>query len=136
MNHAWVATASDGGVKAPGPTKPHPRNYGTFPRKIGHYALGEGVITLEQAIFSMTGLPARILSMTDRGLLKAGMYADIAVFNPETIKDNATFDQPHQYASGIQFLFVNGQATIVDGRPTGALPGRALKHPYADQTSK
>lgn len=136
MNHAWVATASDGGVKAPGPTKPHPRNYGTFPRKIGHYALAESVITLEQAIFSMTGLPARILSIKDRGLLKAGMYADIAVFNPETIKDNATFDQPHQYASGIQFLFVNGQATIVDGRPTGALPGRALKHPYADQTSK
>jgi len=128
MHRAWVATASDGGVKVPGPTKPHPRNYGTFPRKIAHYALKENVITLEQAIFSMTGLPARILSLKDRGLLKPGMHADIAVFDPETIKANATFDQPHQYATGIQFLFVNGQATIVDGRPTGALPGRSLKH--------
>ena len=128
MKHPWVATASDGGVKLPGPTKPHPRNYGTFPRKIAHYALAEKVISLEQAIFGMTGLPASILSLSDRGLIKGGMYADIAVFDPNTIKANATFDDPHQYSTGIRFLFVNGKPTVVAGRPTGALPGRALRH--------
>ncbi len=136
MNQSWVATASDGSAKSPGPTKPHPRNYGTFPRKIAHYALTENVITLEQAIFSMTGLPARILSMQQRGMLKPGMCADIAVFNPETLKANATFDNPHQYATGIEYLFVNGQATVVKGRPTGALPGRALRHVSSRKSAK
>jgi N-acyl-D-amino-acid deacylase len=128
MTHAWVATASDGGVKSPGPTKPHPRNYGTFPRKLAHYALKEQVIPLEQAIHSMTGLPASILSLPDRGRIKTGMVADIAVFDPETIEAKATFDNPHQYATGIRYLFVNGEATIIRGFPTGALAGRALRH--------
>ena len=128
MSHPWVATASDGGVKIPGATKPHPRNYGTFPRKLGYYALNQNVIPIEQAIHSMTGLPAKILSMNDRGLLKTDMIADIAVFDPKTIQAKATFDHPHQYAVGIRYLFVNGEATVVDGKPTGALPGRALRH--------
>jgi N-acyl-D-aspartate/D-glutamate deacylase len=128
MSHPWVATASDGGVKIPGANKPHPRNYGTFPRKLGYYALNQNVIPIEQAIHSMTGLPAKILSMCDRGLLKTDMIADIAVFDPKTIQAKATFDHPHQYAVGIRYLFVNGEATIVDGKPTGALPGRALRH--------
>ena len=129
MTHPWVATASDGSVKLPGPTKPHPRNYGTFPRKLGYYALDQNVIPIEQAIYSMTGLPAKILSMSDRGVLKTDMVADVAVLDPDTIEAKATFDQPHQYASGIRYLFVNGEATVVAGRPTGALPGRALRHP-------
>lgn len=128
MRHPWVATASDGGVKSPGPTKPHPRNYGTFPRKLAHYALNEKVIPVEQAIHSMTGLPAHIMSMTDRGRIKSGMVADIAVFDPDTIEAKATFDDPHQYATGIRYLFVNGEATVVNGYPTGALPGRSLRH--------
>ncbi len=128
MSHAWVATASDGGVKLPGATKPHPRNYGTFPRKLGYYALNQNVIPIEQAIHSMTGLPAKILSFDDRGLLKTDMVADVAVFDPKTIQAKATFDHPHQYAVGIRYLFVNGVATVVDGKPTGALPGRALRH--------
>jgi N-acyl-D-amino-acid deacylase len=128
MSHPWVATASDGSVKIPGATKPHPRNYGTFPRKLGYYALNQNVIPIEQAIHSMTGLPAKILSMNDRGLLKTDMIADIAVFDPKTIQAKATFDHPHQYAVGIRYLFVNGEATVVEGKPTGALPGRALRH--------
>jgi N-acyl-D-amino-acid deacylase len=128
MRHPWVATASDGGVKIPGPTKPHPRNYGTFPRKLAHYALKEKVIPVEQAIHSMTGLPASILSMADRGRIKSTMAADIAVFDPATIEAKATFDNPHQYATGIRYLFVNGEATVVKGYPTGSLPGRALRH--------
>ena len=128
MSHAWVATASDGGVKLPGATKPHPRNYGTFPRKLGYYSLDQKVIPIEQAIYSMTGLPAKILSMSDRGLLKTDMIADVAVFDPKTIEAKATFDRPHQYPVGIRYLFVNGEATVVAGSPTGALPGRALRH--------
>ena len=138
MKMPWVATASDGSAKLPGPTKPHPRNYGTFPRKLGHYALSEKVIPLEQAIYSMTGLPADILSMTDRGRLETGLIADIAVFDPKKIAAKATFDNPHQYATGIRYLFVNGKPTVVDGRPTGALPGRALKYtsPHAQDDQK
>ena len=128
MTYAWVATASDGGVKLPGPTKPHPRNYGTFPRKLGYYSLDQKVIPIEQAIYSMTGLPAKILSMSDRGVLKTNMVADVTVLDPSTIAAKATFDHPHQYATGIRYLFVNGQATIIAGRPTGALAGRALRH--------
>lgn len=124
----WVATASDGGAKLPGGTKPHPRNYGTFPRKLAYYSLQEKVIPLEQAICSMTGLPAQILSMHDRGLIRDGMVADLTVFNPETLRDTATFDQPHQYAEGIRYVFVNGQPALVRGKFTGALAGRALRY--------
>jgi len=128
MRHDWVATASDGGAKLPGPTKPHPRNYGTFPRKIAYYSIQENVIPLEQAIRSMTGLPAEILSMRDRGFIKTGLAADIAVFDPKTIKDTATFDEPHQYSAGIRFVFVNGQPAVVMGKATGSLAGIALRY--------
>ena len=135
MQHDWVATASDGGVKLPGATKPHPRNYGTFPRKIAYYSLKEGVIPIEQAVRSMTGLPAEILSMHDRGLLRDGLVADITVFDPAKIRDTATFDQPHQYAKGIRFVFVNGEAALVEGHPTGNLAGRSLRYAgHADES--
>ena len=123
----WVATASDGRAYLPGADRPHPRNYGTFPRKISHYALQEEVLTTEAAIRSMTSLPAEILRMQDRGLIREGMVADITVFDPKTIKDAATFDDPHQYSSGIQYVFVNGVPAVNRGKVTGALAGKALR---------
>ncbi len=127
MKIDWVATASDGGAKLPGATKPHPRNYGTFPRKLAYYSLQENVIPLEQAVRSMTGLPAEILSMHDRGLIRDGQAADITIFNPDTLKDTATFDDPHRYAEGIEYVFVNGKPALVQGKYTGALAGKALR---------
>lgn len=131
----WVATASDGGAKLPGGTKPHPRNYGTFPRKLGYYSLQEQVIPLEQAVHSMTGLPAEILSMRDRGLIRDGLVADIVVFDPETVRDAATFDEPHQYSDGIKYVFVGGQPALVQGEFTGALAGKALRYAAPEKQS-
>ncbi|EDL59376.1 N-acyl-D-amino-acid deacylase family protein [Gimesia maris] len=127
MINPWVATASDGGVMVPDATRPHPRNYGAFPRKIGHYAIREQVIPLNQAIRSATGLPADVLGLTDRGYLKPGQAADIVIFDPKTIIDTATFENPHQYADGMRYVFVNGVAAVHEGTPTGALAGRALR---------
>jgi N-acyl-D-aspartate/D-glutamate deacylase len=127
MQVPWVATASDGRAYIPGADRPHPRNYGTFTRKIGHYALAEKVITLEAAVRSATSLPAEILGLTDRGVLEAGQFADIAVFDPNTIRDAATFDDPHQYSQGVKFVLVNGELAIYNGSPTGSRPGKALK---------
>ncbi len=129
MKRPWVATASDGGSRLPGPDRPHPRNYGTFPRKIGRYALREHVLSLEQAVRSATGLPADILGLSDRGYLRSGYAADLVVFDPERLTDRATFSDPHQYAEGIVYVFVNGRPAVFRGTPTGALAGRALRHP-------
>ena len=112
----------------PDSTVPHPRSYGTFPRKIGRYSIEEKVIPLEQAIRSSSGLPADILRLKDRGYLKAGQFADVVVFDPKTFRDVATYDQPHQYATGVRLLLVNGKAVIEDGKATKALPGRVLRH--------
>lgn len=128
MKRDWVATASDGGVQTPGDTVPHPRSYGTFPRKIGAYALKDGIITLEQAIRSSSGLPADILRLKDRGYLRPGYHADVVIFDPATYKDTATFEKPHQYASGVKWVFVNGVAVVADGaHQPKLLPGRPLK---------
>jgi N-acyl-D-amino-acid deacylase len=129
MKQPWVATASDGGVQTPGPTVPHPRSYGTFPRKIGFYSIEEKLIPLEQAIRSSSGLPADILQLTDRGYLKPGQFADVVVFDPQTYREKATFDKPHQYAEGVRWLFVNGIPAIADRkRDDTALAGRVLRH--------
>jgi N-acyl-D-aspartate/D-glutamate deacylase len=128
MRQPFVATASDGAALVPGATVPHPRHYGTFPRKIGHYALKEKIISLEQAVRSASGLPADILHLPERGYLKKGWYADVVVFDPKTFRDQATFDDPHQYSTGVRYLFVNGVLTISQGRFTGALAGKALRH--------
>ncbi len=128
MKEPWVATASDGSSQVPATTVPHPRSYGCFPRKIGYYSLAEKVIPLEQALRSASGLPADILKLPQRGYLKVGYYADVVVFDPKTFRDTATFDQPHQYATGVRYLFVNGQLAIDQGRYTGTLPGRVLRH--------
>jgi N-acyl-D-aspartate/D-glutamate deacylase len=128
MKRPWVATASDGAAMVPSGTFQHPRSYGTFPRKIGHYALEEKTIPLEQAIRSATGLPADILRLPERGYLKPGHFADVVILDPKTFRDRATYDKPHQYATGVKYLFVNGKLTIEDGKATGALAGRALRH--------
>ncbi len=131
MQQPWVATASDGRAYLPSSDKPHPRSYGTFPRKIGEYAIREEVIPIEAAIRSCTALPAWIIGMTDRGLLKPGLFADIVVLDQKTFRDTATFDEPHQYATGMKFVFVNGEAAIRDGEVTETLAGRGLKRPNA-----
>ncbi|MCA9073941.1 MAG: D-aminoacylase [Planctomycetaceae bacterium] len=128
MQIPWVATASDGRTAIPGPDRPHPRYYGTFPRKIGYYSLREKVLPIEQAIRSASGLPADILGMSDRGYLKPGQFADVVVFDPQRFIDVATYDDPHQYAEGVVALFVNGQLAVSQGKPTKTLAGRALRH--------
>jgi len=121
---------SDGSAVAPwgvlGEGKPHPRYYGTFPRVLGHY-VREGVITPQEAVRKMTSAPAQRISLRDRGLLREGFKADITVFNPATVKDEATFTDPHRFASGIPFVMVNGTLVVEDGDHTGALPGKPLK---------
>jgi predicted amidohydrolase YtcJ len=133
MRHPFVATASDGGTHQPGRgDQPHPRSYGTFPRKV-RYALDDKVLPLEQAIRSCSGWPAEILGLADRGLVRVGAFADLVVFDPATFRDAATFDQPTRYAPGVHHLYVNGVAAIAGGRvrstpmPGGKLPGRALR---------
>ncbi len=128
MQQPFVAVASDGGSKVPNDTVPHPRNYGTFPRKIGRYAIQGNTVTLAEAIRSATGLPAEILGLPRRGLIKTGFVADLVVLDPRTLIDTATFEKPHQYATGVRYLFVNGVLAIDQGRVTEKLPGRALRH--------
>ena len=128
MQRPWVATASDGSVKEASGDMVHPRSFGTFPRKIGLYAVREKVLPLEQAVRSASGLPADILGLNDRGYLKPGQFADMVVFNPAEIIDAATFDQPFESPKGILWVFVNGQPAVKNGEPTKSLSGRALRH--------
>ena len=130
MKQLWVATASDGGVQlATASSVPHPRSYGTFPRKIGFYAIEEKLVPLEQAVRSCTGLPADVLRLTDRGYLRPGCYADVVVFDPKAFRDAATFDKPHRYPAGVRWVFVNGRPAVADGkRDDAVLAGRVLRH--------
>jgi N-acyl-D-amino-acid deacylase len=127
MQQPWTATATDGGIALPedGPAI-HPRYYGTYPRKIARYARDWGVISLEQAIRSSTGLPAQILGLKDRGYIREGYFADLVIFELDRIQDKATFFEPHQHAEGIRYVFVNGVPVVDEGQLTGALPGRVL----------
>ena len=127
MQLPWVATASDGRAYLPGADRPHPRNYGTFARKIGYYSIQHGILPLAAAIRSSTGLPAEILGWTERGYLKTGMIADVAVFHPQEFRDQATYDDPHRYSAGVKYVFVNGQPAVYQGQPTGALVGRSIR---------
>ena len=104
----------------------HPRAYGTFARVLGKYAREENLFTLEEAIRRMTGLPSSTLKLMRRGLLKSGYFADVVVFDPFQIRDNATFEKPHQYATGVDHVFVNGVQVLKDGEPTRATPGRLI----------
>ena len=125
-----MMVGSDGRAVAPrgilGKGKPHPRYYGTFPRVIGHY-VREGVLTLQEAVRKMTSMPAQRLGLPDRGLLREGFKADITLFDPQTVKDEATFTDPHRFASGIPYVIVNGTIVVDDSEHTGALPGKALR---------
>lgn len=107
----------------------HPRAYGNFARLLGKYVRDEKVISLEDAIFKLTTLPAQNLKIKKRGALKTGYYADLAIFDPKTIQDHATFENPHQYATGMQHVFVNGSQVLKNGEHTGALPGKVVRGP-------
>lgn len=110
--------------------KPHPRYYGTYPRILGKYVREEGVLTLENAIRKMTSFPAQRLGLLDRGLLKEGLWADVVIFNPETVIDKATYLDPHQFPEGILHVLVNGQIVVANGQQTGRLPGKVLRRPW------
>ncbi|TWT77747.1 D-aminoacylase [Posidoniimonas polymericola] len=131
MSLPWVATASDGSVKVPDGTKPHPRSFGTFPRKIGRYAAEEGVVSLARAVRSASGLPADILGMEDRGYLREGLAADIVVLDAATFRDHATFESPTENSTGVRWLLVNGELAIDDGQLVKTDAGRTLRKPSA-----
>jgi N-acyl-D-amino-acid deacylase len=129
----WVSFGSDAASMAPEPpftlSSAHPRAYGNFARLLGRYSRDEKIIPLTEAIRRLTGLPASNLELDRRGFLEEGMFADIVVFDPGTISDQATFEKPHQYALGMKHVFVNGVHVLKDGEHTGAKPGRALRGP-------
>jgi N-acyl-D-amino-acid deacylase len=123
----WVATSTDGGIALPGDgPSTHARFYGSFTRKIRHYALDRGAITIEHAIRSSTSLPARIMRLDDRGVIREGAAADLVVFDLATVRDKATFFEPHQHSDGIEYVFVNGVAVVDAAKLTNALPGKVL----------
>jgi N-acyl-D-amino-acid deacylase len=132
----WVAFGSDAESLAPEgvflKSNPHPRAYGTFARLLGKYVREEGVISLSEAIRRLTSFPAENLGLEDRGRLREGYFADIAIFDPATITDNATYSAPHQYASGVRHVIVNGVPVLLDGEHTGATPGRFVRKPLPD----
>ncbi len=129
MRHPATAIGSDGPLGVFGEGAPHPRQYGTFARVLGHYVRERHVLTLEDAIRKMSSLTAQRLGLRERGLLVQGYYADIAVFDPDEVGDRATFEQPHQYAVGMKYVLVNGQVVVANGRHTGNRPGRILHGP-------
>lgn len=127
MTLRWVATASDGSSKIDDGTRPHPRSYGTFPRKIGHYAIRENVLSTTAAVRSATGLPADILGMTDRGYIRENLVADLVVFDPRQLEDRATYEKPFETSAGIRWVLVNGKIAVADGVPQDVLAGRPLR---------
>ncbi|MFO8175060.1 MAG: D-aminoacylase [Longimicrobiales bacterium] len=127
MSQPWTMTSSDGDLVPWMEGVPHPRSYGSFPRKIRHYVLEEGVLDLAAAIRSMTSLPAQVYRIPDRGLLREGMAADVVVFDLATLRDHATFTEPHQLSEGMVHVFVNGQAAVRDREFTGVLAGKVLR---------
>ena len=130
MGHPVSMIGTDGSAVAPygvlGKGKPHPRSYGTFPRVLAKYVRKQRVLTLENAIRKMTSLPAQRLGLRDRGIIREAMYADITIFNPETISDRATYQSPHQYPDGIEYVIVNGKIAVGKGEHTGALAGKVI----------
>jgi N-acyl-D-amino-acid deacylase len=129
----WVSFDSDAGSVAPEgvflKSNPHPRTYGTFARLLGKYVRDEKIISLQEAIRRLTSLPAGNLKLDRRGWLKTGYYADIVVFDPAKIQDHATYENPHQYATGVVDVLVNGVPVIKDGEHTGAKPGQVVRGP-------
>jgi N-acyl-D-amino-acid deacylase len=120
------AQAEDGPLSK---SKAHPRAFGTFPRVLGYYVREEHTMRLEEAVRKMTSLAASRTGLQDRGILRPGMFADVTVFDPKTIKDTATFNDPLHYSIGVKYVFVNGRPVIWDGAITEERPGRALRGP-------
>jgi N-acyl-D-amino-acid deacylase len=127
LAHPLAMVCSDGGAVPAGEGVPHPRNYGAFPRVLGHYVRERQVMPLEEAIAKMTSVPALRLRLADRGRIAPGAAADLVAFHPETVADRATFEDPHQFPVGIPHVVVNGTFVIRDGEHTGARPGRAVR---------
>lgn len=131
LQQPWVSVDNDSSGTAPegllGTEHPHPRAYGTFPRILRKYVRTENVLTLPDAIRKFTALPAQRMRLTDRGVLKQGMWADVVVFDPATITDKATYENPNQLSTGMEYVLVNGVAVIADGKMTGALPGKVVR---------
>jgi N-acyl-D-amino-acid deacylase len=129
----WVSLGSDAEALAPEgvflKSNPHPRAYGNHARFLAEYVRRQQLMPLEEGIRRLTGLPAANLKLKDRGLLKPGFHADLAVFDPATVQDHATFDRPHRYSTGVKHVVVNGQPVLVDGEHTGATPGRVVRGP-------
>lgn len=111
--------------------KPSPRTYGSFPRVLGEFVREQRVMSLEEAVRKMTSAPAARLGLRDRGLLRDGLAADVVVFDPQRVRSLATYDEPRQFPEGIEYVLVNGVVVVDQGRHTGALPGRALRHGHA-----
>jgi len=133
LQQPWVSVCNDSHGAAPdgllGQEHPHPRAYGTFPRILRKYVREDGALTLPDAIRKFSALPAARLRLADRGVIKTGMWADVVVFNPDTVTDLATFEKPNQLSEGMQFVLVNGVAVIDHGRMTNALPGKVVRGP-------
>ncbi len=131
MQQPWIKFSTDAGGFDPAWAEPlgpyHPRAYGTYPRVLGRYVREEGIIPVEDAVRKMTWSVAARLGLRDRGLLAPGMFADIVIFDPATVTDHATFDAPHQLATGVRDVWVNGVRVVADGRHTDATPGRAVR---------
>ena len=126
LRHPATMIGSDGEIPIFGKANPHPRSYGTFARVLAVYVREKKTITLEEAVRKMSGYPAQRLGLLDRGILRPGMKADIAGFDPAKVRDMATFDKPHAYAEGFSYIIVNGQIVFEAGAMTTARPGRVL----------
>jgi dihydroorotase/N-acyl-D-amino-acid deacylase len=131
LRHPATMIGSDGEIPIFGEASPHPRSYGTFVRLLGRYVRDLHVISLEEAIRKMSAFPAQRIGLADRGVLREGMKADIAIFDPNTVRDLATFERPHQYAEGVSQVIVNGQVAFENGTMSAARPGRILLGPAA-----
>jgi dihydroorotase/N-acyl-D-amino-acid deacylase len=137
LRYRFTMIGSDGEIPTFGKNTPHPRSYGTFARVLGRYVRERKVLTLEDAVRRMSGLPANRLGLLDRGLLRPGMKADVAVFDPAVVADKATFEQPHQYAIGVRDVMVNGRLVLRDSSMTGDRPGQVLRGPaYAPKPAQ
>ena len=136
MKLPWVAIASDGSaINLEAPGVPHPRNYSTNVRVLGHYVRDQKVLTLPEAVRKMTSLPAQILGLKDRGQIKEGFAADLAIFDPARVRETNSFEKPKSYADGVPYVVVNGVVVIDKGQHTGAKPGRALRGPGFGKTA-
>ncbi|TLY66769.1 MAG: D-aminoacylase, partial [Gammaproteobacteria bacterium] len=131
LEQPWVSVDNDSSGTSPegilGKEHPHPRAYGTFPRVLRKYVREEHKLTLEDAVRKFTALPAQRMRLTDRGVLKQGVWADLVIFDPTTIRDTATYESPNSLSQGMEYVLVNGVPVIDHGQMTGALPGKVLR---------